>query len=121
MQNNNPIYVGSGPQPVYEPVPGESMKHLLSPDGTPTTTQADYVIHYRFDSDPVPSLPPLRKASTKQLNLKLEDDKVDLTLQQTELPSAVLGDEHMVMNKSLPPKDTKTTNSTSVTVSDNIN
>ena len=99
MQNNNPIYEGSDPGPVYEPVPGESTKHLLSPDSTPSTPQAAYPVGYRFDSDQVP---PLRKASTKQLHLKIEDDKVDISLQQTELPSAVLGGEYMVMNKSLP-------------------
>lgn len=104
MQSTNPIYEGSGPGPVYEPLPGESLKH---PNSTPTTPQADYAIRY-----PVPSLPLLRKISTKQLNLKSEDEK-------TELPTVVLSDEYMIMHKSLP-KDTEATNSTSTADSDNI-
>lgn len=81
----------------------EAMKHLLSPDSTPTTPQADAAVHYTFESDPVPSLPPLRKTSTSlPMNMKLEDEKVDLSLPQSELPSTGFGDEYMVMQKSFP-------------------
>ena len=102
MQSKNPIYepADSGHGPVYESVPGESLKHLLSPDSTPTTPLANSDTRYTFECNPLqkPSLPPPRNGSGCQSpTLKVvEDEKVDLSEMP---PSLVCGDDYMIMDK----------------------
>ena len=98
VQANNPIYDGV----MYETMPGESFKCLLSPTTTSTsnTPLADSATRYELDQNTVPSLPPPRKSSVCQKPTleSVEDVSEHMSLQKFELPPHTLGDEYMVLH-----------------------
>lgn len=97
IQASNPIYEGA----VYETIPGESFKSLLSPGSTPSTPSADSAIRYIFDHDIAPNIPPPRKESVCQTPTLESVEKVDLSLQGAEIPrSFMLDDEYVIMQNS---------------------
>ena len=101
MQSSNPIYEGAA---IYETMPGESCKSLLSPGSvsTPATPLADLNTRYTFDTSSVPSLPPPRKASVCQPPMLKSVEEGDAPLEQVELPpSTNLGGDYMVMQNQL--------------------
>ena len=100
LQASNPIYEGA----VYETMPGESFKSLLSPGcssipNTPNTLSAS-TSRYAFSYDTAPNLPPPRKGSVSyQPKVEEKGSEKDINL----LPF-VQRDEYMIMNNQPLPK-----------------
>ena len=97
LQESNPIYEGA----IYETMPGESFKALLSPTSTPTTPATDSATRYLFDTNMLPNLPPLRKESTGQMPI-LDSDKEKVLLNGDEIPKLISNDavEYMIMQNT---------------------
>ena len=101
---------------MYETMPGESLKSLLSPTtSSPSTPTADLMTRYVFDQNMLPSVPPPRKALVCQkatLESVDEPDKIDTSesLQAAELPTLMLDDNYMIMcNQQAASKEAATT------------
>ena len=82
MQASNPIYERA----VYETIPGESFKSLLSPGSIPSTPSADSATRYVFDHDIAPTIPPPRKGSVCLTPTLESVQKLDLSLQGAVIP-----------------------------------
>ena len=97
LQESNPIYDGA----VYETMPGESFKALLSPTSTPTTPATDSATRYLFDTNVLPNLPPPRKESAGQMPI-LDSDKEKVLLNGAEMPNLISNDamEYMIMQNT---------------------
>ena len=89
LQTCNPIYEG----PVYETMPGESFKALLSPTSSPATPVVDSATRYICDNDVLPNLPPPRNGQTQ----KLDSDNEKMLLNRNEIPINDTATEYMVM------------------------
>ena len=113
VQSSNPIYEGGA---VYETMPGESFKALLSPASTPSTPSADSATRYIFDHNMIPSLPPPRKGSVCQTPTLDSMDKKVAMKRAEQLPAPLmLNDEYMIMQNPPLSKDNGITSVDTVT------
>ena len=104
LQASNPIYEGA----VYETMPGESLKSLLSPTSastpnTPNTPSAESASRYVFSYDMAPNLPPPRTGSVCYQQ-KLEELDEKPSTEEVHQPPLTLGDEYMIMSNPPLPK-----------------